>query len=1381
MKSVKKLAISSAGAILLAGLTLSPGAFAAVPAGSAPVPASAPTPYWTVGRNDAIVTADDTASKVWFDLQRGAIGETYYPNITTADSAQMQFVVVHNGKVTPETEMTHQYALVHHNGLAVVVVNTPSSGDYALTHLYYTNPNNNSIVVRTWFTVLKGTPSHYQLYVFSHPQLSNQGDGNSASTETVDSSTMLVSTNTNSVGTVAAALASATGFLQTSNGYMGSSDGLTQLEKTDKLVDYSSATDGDVAQIGELALTPMKTVPSDYSSIWPSFIATDAKTTYTSEVVLAYGSSPSRAEDAATQTLASSWAALLNTFEAQWAAYLKPLYQPTVLSTKLQDEYWLALMTLKGAEDKTFRGAMAASLTTPWGEDESAADDSVTGYHMVWVRDAYQMASAFLAAGDVKTAEQILNWYFTVDEEPNGNYPQNSYANGTPNWTGQELDQNGFPIILAWQLRHADPDAVSATDFTKYMEPDLRYILNHGPWTDLDRWEEASGFSPNTMAVDIAALALGARIAQKDGFSADAAVYRGAATRWLRHVSTWAVTDDGPYSKSPYFVRISTGPNVNGNATITLANGGGTYPQKDIIDAGFLSLVRLGLLPANDPLVRNSLQVVDNTIEVQTPNGPGFHRYNHDGYGNYENGAPYNGSGVGGLWPVLDGERGEYELAAQEAGVKTAETPLFYLQVMDNMAYGLGMVPEQVWPFDTTIPPSPPGTNPATASIGLKPGVATGSAAPLDWAMAQYVRLAVDISKNQLVDQPHALAEEFADAPAAITTLPLSVSFPTGSVISPVPTSGPDSVDTADVSVPSVYADVTGTTSADSDVTVGVVNSSGLKSFAEESGANGAFSIATHLNGGTNTVYVTSQKADGSSATKTYIVTAPPAPPHILASWTNLPFDDLGPGWYEYPTGTWFEVGKLDMTAAQVGVTHTQDTISISYDKLNNVYDGVDGFSNKLIEVYLVKPGSTSTSADSLPYANVGFAPGSKWTYALRVSGFGGNELVNAAGTVLATDLGVSTQGKTVTIRIPQSLIGTFAPGWGFVITALSQDGYAPGCVSTLNPSAGEYNFGYVKPDPIQGQYPTNVMDVVVPSGTPQEALDYLTGPIELHAVRIPPGGVTPAEVGIAAPTVDVSVYGSGTTFPNELGFSFELPGGAPAFAARGTLVKSEQGEATYQVSIPAGLTQELDVLDAPAKVVNVATTQDDLTKDKVPLQAYPLTMIFKFAETRVDAPTEVAGGEEFVVRVSAIQTTAFNRTSEMHTYALPPTLTFLLTQKNGHAIRVVGHAKKEDLQPNVVGSTFVTAYDVVAPSVTTATYVRVQIPSDTLMDYGSPWNEVAPNAPLEYLAQGPRLYIQPGPPVAQTPEVPLAGLLPLALAVGGGGYVWWRRRKSRP
>ncbi len=1151
MSKLGKLIAGSFGATLLASLALPPTALASTNAHPAPIPNTQATPYWTVGRNDAIVTADDTASKVWFALQRGSIGETFYPTVNVADSSQFQFVVVHNGQVMPETtSTTHSYSLLATNGLAVKVVNTAKNGSFALTHIYYTNPNNSSIVVRTWFTVLKGNPQHYQLYVFSHPQLDNQGINNSGWTATVGNQSMLVSQN----NTVSAAIASKDGFLMTSTGYMGSNDGITQLEKTEKLIPYTSAT-GNIGQIGQLPLVPMENAhsplpkppipgsspalmppvlapspvpspppgPSPFGPKWPSVIANHTSTTYTSQVVLSYGSSPTRAESSATTTLQTPWLPMLQQFQGQWARYLAPLYKPVGLPVKLQNEYWLALMTLKGAEDKTYRGAMAASLSTPWGEDESAVSPSVTGYHMVWVRDAYQMASAFMAAGDMKTAHQILNWFFNVDEEPNGNYPQNSFVNGTPFWTGQELDQNGFPVILAYQLRDTGRNV-----YLKHIRPELRYILNHGPWTDLDRWEEASGFSPNTMAVDIAALALGADIAQKDGYASDAAVYRGAATRWLDHIEQWTVTDNGPLSSKPYFVRISTGPNVNGSALLTLANGGGTYPQKDIVDMGFLSLVRLGLLSPDNTVVRNSLKVIDKTIEVQTPNGPGFFRYNHDGYGNYADGAPYNGSGVGGLWPVLAGERGEYELAARLDGVRTAHSPLYYLTTMDNMAYGLGMIPEQVWPFNTTIPVSPPGTNPAVASIGLRPGVATGSAAPLDWAMAQYVRLAVDISKHRLVDQPRALNREFAHTPngrgpgmplgpmeaagplastqpplgpkppgqAALT---LTVAFPSGSNTISVPKSGPYSVDSGNMVVSTTKPTLTGTTTPGAKVTVGVVNSSGLTSSTVRADSKGDYSIPIQVSNDLNMVYVVAHQA-GQTTTKTYAVTyQPPA----LAEWSNLPFDDRGPGWYTYPTGGWYVPGMLSMNDVSVRTNASQDIINVSYDVMHNIYGAPNGFSTKLIEIYLVKPGSTATSSSPLPYTNIGFAQGSDWTYALQVTGYG-SDLTNATGDVLSSNLGVSANQltKTVTIRIPQSLVGKFSKGWGLVVTTLSQDGYAPGQVRPIAQTAGAYNFGYVYNDP--NGYPTNVMDVLVPSGTPQEALDYLKGPIALHAVFIP-------------------------------------------------------------------------------------------------------------------------------------------------------------------------------------------------------------------------------------------------------------------------------------
>ncbi|NMP25041.1 glucodextranase DOMON-like domain-containing protein [Sulfobacillus harzensis] len=634
--------------------------------------------------------------------------------------------------------------------------------------------------------------------------------------------------------------------------------------------------------------------------------------------------------------------------------------------------------------------------------------------------------------------------------------------------------------------------------YDHYIEPALRYILAHGPWTDLDRWEEASGFSPNTMAVDIAALALGAHIAQKDGHPHQAAIYQGVAKHWLTHIEEWTAAAHGPLSSSPYFVRISTAPTVSSDHTITIANGGNTYPQTEIIDQGFLSLVRLGLLAPRAPIIQNSLKVVDQTIRVETPAGPGFFRYNHDHYGNYANGAPYNGSGNGGLWPVLDGERGEYSLLAAQDGIKTRHSPLFYLQTMRNMAYGLGMIPEQVWPFNTTIPASPPGTSPQTASIGLRPGAATGSAAPLDWAMAQYVRLAVDISKHALVDQPTALAREFNLTAPHPSSLSLALAVSPGRTI-PLPSTGPFSIDSGSQIVYSTSPTISGRTVPRARVTIGVAGHYTVHTWTSTANAHGSFSLPVTIGSGLNIVDITVQHGASQKTITEALSYEPPA----LAAWRNLPFDDQGPGWYQYPTGGWYVRGMLDMTSVAVRNVDAYDQINVSFDVLRNLYGGSNGFGTKLIELYLINPADTSRgSLQSLPYANVGFS--TPWNYAVRVSGFD-TKLINAEGQVLSRSLPVSTNPltRTVSIDIPSTLVGgKFSAGWGLYVTSLSQDGYAPGEVRPIAQYAGPYNFGYVRPDPYG--YPTNVMDVLTPTGTPQAALDYLNGPITLRPVTIP-------------------------------------------------------------------------------------------------------------------------------------------------------------------------------------------------------------------------------------------------------------------------------------
>lgn len=1066
MKELIRSSLIAAGAVFLLPAPL----LLATSGTPAPPPSHPATPYWTVGRNDAIVSARDTASKVWADIVNGSIGETYYPTINVADSRRIELIVVHNSHTMPVSKMIHHNSLVSHQALAVRIVNTPPSKNYQLDETIFTNPYTNAIVMDYQLKTRSGPLAGYHLYLFSNPHLNNLGTQNTGFSAWVHKERVLEATN----GPVSSAIVSRPSFTKTSNGYINTNDGLTQLLSTHHLISYGQAA-GNIGQTGEIPLTP-----------------TRANREARGQVVIGYGQNTSTAVQAAMTTLRHPAPSLLGKFVAQWHHYLAPLYHPHGLPSKLLDQYWLSLMTIKAAEDKTYKGAMAASLTTPWGESEKAASSSVTGYHMVWVRDAYQMASALLAAGDRHTASQILHWFFTVDQYSNGNFPQNSFANGTPFWTGQELDQDGFPVILAYQLGEDSP-----TTYQQHIEPALRYILAHGPWTQLDRWEESSGFSPNTMAVDIAALALGAQSAQKDGHPGQAQVYQAVAQHWLDHIQAWTVSTDGPLSSRPYFIRISTAPNANNpKNTITIANGGNTYPQDAIVDQGFLSLVRLGLIAPADPIIANSLRVIDQIIRVQTPKGPGFHRYNHDRYGNYANGAPYNGSGYGGLWPVLAGERGEYDLAAHLQGIQTKHSPLFYLQTMRNMAYGLGMIPEQVWPFSTVISPSPRGTNPAIASIGLSPGVATGSAAPLNWAMAQYVRLAVDISKNRLVDQPRILHEQFNLTHPAPSSLPLTANFSKGH-LAPIPQSGMYSVDNGNWVVNSKQQTLSGQAAPGATIAAAVVSHNGITLTKTTANAQGQYSLSVSIPSAMQTVEVTERSGNKTKALSEAVSYSTPP----MAAWRNLPFDDRGPGFYQYPTGSWFVPGMLDMTSVSVRHTQNTDGINVSYDVLKNIYNAPNGFSTKLLEIYLVNPKIAGGSNTALPYSNVGFS--TAWNYALRISGWN-TKLVNAQGAVLSRSLNVTTDSltHTVSIQIPASLIGTFNAGWGLYVTTLSQDGYAPGEVAPISMYPGTYNFGYVKADP--NGYPTNVMDVLTPSGIPQQALNYLNGPILLNPLRIP-------------------------------------------------------------------------------------------------------------------------------------------------------------------------------------------------------------------------------------------------------------------------------------
>src|SRR5437764_8429086 len=250
----------------------------------------------------------------------------------------------------------------------------------------------------------------------------------------------------------------------------------------------------------------------------------------------------------------------------------------------------MAAMVLKAHEDKTYRGAMIASLSIPWGGGSSANEPNVGGYHLVWPRDLYQVATAFLAAGDKASAERALDYLFRVQQKPDGSFPQNSWLDGRPFWSSLQMDEVSYPLVLAYQLGRTDSET-----YVKHVRPAADFIVPRGPSTPQERWEEKSGYSPSTIAAEIAGLTCAAEIARRNDDQTSAAIYLATADDFARNVERWTATTTGVYGDKNYYLRLSFNDDPDDGQPFDIGNGGGVYDEREIVDAGFLELVRLGV------------------------------------------------------------------------------------------------------------------------------------------------------------------------------------------------------------------------------------------------------------------------------------------------------------------------------------------------------------------------------------------------------------------------------------------------------------------------------------------------------------------------------------------------------------------------------------------------------------------------------------------------------------------------------------------------------------------------------------------------------------------------------------------------------------------
>jgi len=682
-------------------------------------------PRWTHSAKDIIGTAYSTSSRIWFTVSRGVLSELYFPTLDRPQIRDLQFLVT-DGKSffhDAHRSLNTKIEYLGEHGLGVRMTNSDPDGRYQLIAEVITDPHQACVLIDTQ---LEGDPAFLRklhVYVLIAPHLEVGGWGNNGNVATMAGRDFLTAHK----GSTWLALAATAPFVAHSCGYVGTTDGWQDLSRDFKLDhDFAAATDGNIALTGEIDLSG-------------GFHFT---------VGLAFGRTLHRAVTNLFQAIALPFVEHRTRFLEQWERAVRRLHPLEQITGDGGLLYRRSRELIMAHEDKSYPGALIASLSIPWGEVKG--DEDLGGYHLVWTRDMVNSATGLLAAGDRSTPLRALI-YLACSQHEDGGFAQNFWVDGEPYWNGIQLDEVAFPIMLAWRL-HLEG---ALADFDPYpmVRRAARYLIAHGPATPQERWEENSGYSPSTLASNIAGLICAANFAHLRGDEASARYLTEYADFLETYVEAWTVTNAGELVPGipRHYIRIT--PEDPGNfvphedpdhSIIGIKNcapgARSDFPARDIVDAGFLELVRYGIRKGGDPLIEDSLRVIDATLKTDFPGGPCWRRYNHDGYGQRDDGGPFVGWGVGRPWPLLTGERGHYELAAGRDA-----TP--YLRAMENLATATRLLPEQIW----DAPDNP--------QAHLAFGKPTGAAMPLMWAHAEYIKLLRSVADGRVFD----LIPEVAD------------------------------------------------------------------------------------------------------------------------------------------------------------------------------------------------------------------------------------------------------------------------------------------------------------------------------------------------------------------------------------------------------------------------------------------------------------------------------------------------------------------------------------------------------------------------------------------------------------------------------------------
>jgi len=1059
--------------------------------------------HFDLARKDCVGTARNTTSKVWFTVANGVLSDVYFPTNDNTNVETLQYLVSDGSSFTDlqTRDTTYTVQATDDRALTCRVTTTAKSGRYKIVTDYTTDPSRPTVLIRSKFVALKGRLSDYRLYVRHDPTLNGNGGGLTAkATERGDNGgaddaalaqagghTLLVGsdivTKTNAANRdyaipVYSALDASRGFDQATNGFAGQpGDGLVQLDAGHALSAlHDTAVHGNVVQVGR--------VPLGRSGRFT--------------LALGYGDTQAKAISASQTSLKRGFHAARHDYERGWNAYDASLVKPRRPHgvspqhwADILDEYYLSANYVKAAEDKTFPGAVAASLTSPWGQAVTAGDSKNTyfgSYREVFARDLYEAWTAVFLAGDRRTAKDMTRFLFERQQQADGSMPRNSLPNGklAPDSFNTQLDECAYPLIMAL--------AVGLTDnayYKAHIAPAANFVASHGPSFGPERWEEQSGFSPSTISAEIAGLVAAAIIADRNGDHASARVWRATADEFQRNLKKWTLTTNGPLSTSPYFIRLSKNGDPNEAVVYNVGNGGPDLDQRSVIDAGFLEYARLGLLKPDDADILASLPVVDKTIKRTTASGDGFLRYNGDGYGDgATDGHPWapSNKGTGHPWPVLGGERGQYEVDRGAVG-----SAIGRLDAMRNMSSGVGLIAEQVWDLPD-LAPSPFGTDPTTASIGFRNGKPDGSASALTWSAGQFVRLTLDAAAGSILDRPAYTVDRYIRHTQGQTAL--TVTAP------------------ADNILVGNSVTVTGTTTPGNSVIVAATNTDTdftTTLHAATVDSDGSFSVTIPLAGGTYVLNTAATSPSGATARVARTVVFDQPPGTQVFAVDDPDNDDNGPGNYAYPTDAAFHAGAFDIEHFAVYDAGPTVVFQLRTRDLTPTFGSPLGA--QLVDVYVHVPGASATSTDAaFPERRYAIAPAGAWSRLIEVQGFG-QRFVDADGSTLGT-IGIrgNAISRNITFAVPKDALGTPAAGWGFTVVLTGQDGFSGDQARGFTPTPQGFQFGVcatASSDPHctfdPGQVPKAV-DVLTPTGVAQsDELDYtIHNPVTIAPVVVP-------------------------------------------------------------------------------------------------------------------------------------------------------------------------------------------------------------------------------------------------------------------------------------